>query len=55
MFEFFRFMHILGVAMFFGSVLAHVTAGLIPGAADSAPLRPLVATSHQAFRNGARS
>ena len=35
MFEFYRFMHIVGVAMFFGSVLAHVTAGLIPGAADN--------------------
>ena len=35
MFEFFRFMHILGVAMFFGSILAHVTVGLIPGAADN--------------------
>jgi len=35
MFEFYRFMHIVGVAMFFGSVLAHVTAGLIPGAAEN--------------------
>jgi hypothetical protein len=35
MFEFLRFMHIVGVATFFGSVLAHVTAGLIPGAADN--------------------
>ena len=35
MFEFFRVMHIVGVAMFFGSVLAHVTAGLIPGAAEN--------------------
>jgi uncharacterized membrane protein len=34
MFEFFRFMHIVSVAMFFGSILAHITAGLIPGAAD---------------------
>lgn len=37
MFEFFRFIHIVGVAMFFGSILARVTAGLIPGAADSPP------------------
>ena len=35
MFEFYRFLHIVGMAMFFGSVLAHVTAGLIPGAADN--------------------
>jgi len=35
MFVLFRFMHIVGVAMFFGSVLAHATAGLIPGAADN--------------------
>ncbi len=35
MFEFYRFMHIVGVAMFFGSVLAHVAAGLIPGGADN--------------------
>ena len=28
-------MHILGMAMFFGSILAHVTVGLIPGAADN--------------------
>ena len=35
MFEFYRFMHIVGIAMFFGSVLAHVTAGLIPGVADN--------------------
>jgi uncharacterized membrane protein len=35
MFEFLRVLHIVGVSMFFGSVLAHVTAGLIPGAADN--------------------
>ncbi len=34
-FEFYRFVHVAGVAMFFGSVLAHVTAGMIPGAADN--------------------
>ncbi|MBJ7532772.1 DUF2269 family protein [Rhodomicrobium vannielii ATCC 17100] len=38
MFEFYRITHIVGVAMFFGSVLAHVTAGFIPGAADNPPI-----------------
>jgi hypothetical protein len=37
MFEFFRFIHIAGVAMFFGSILAHAATGLIPGAADNGP------------------
>lgn len=37
MFEFFRFIHIAGMAMFFGSILAHVATGLIPGAADGGP------------------
>ena len=35
MFEVYRVLHIVGAAMFFGSVLAHVTAGLIPGAGDN--------------------
>ncbi len=39
MFEFYRLMHIVGVAMFFGSVLAHVTAGWIPGASDDLAAR----------------
>ena len=35
--QLFRVIHIVGVAMFFGSILAHVAAGLIPGAADNPP------------------
>lgn len=38
MFQLFRVMHIVGVAMFFGSILAHVVAPLIPGAADNSPV-----------------
>lgn len=37
MFQLFRFAHIVGVAMFFGSILGHVVTTLIPSAADSAP------------------
>lgn len=37
MFQLFRFAHIVGVAMFFGSILGHVATTLIPGAAESAP------------------
>lgn len=35
MFQFLRVMHIVGMAMFFGSILSHVAATLIPGASDA--------------------
>jgi hypothetical protein len=37
MFKVFKVIHIVGVAMFLGSIFAHITAGLIPGAADNPP------------------
>lgn len=37
MFQLFRFAHIVGVAMFFGSILGHVATTLIPGAAENIP------------------
>lgn len=37
MFQLFRILHIIGVAMFFGSVLGHAVTTLIPGAADNPP------------------
>jgi uncharacterized membrane protein len=50
MFELFRVFHIVGVAMFFGSILGHVTTGLIPGAADN-PVAMLAARQAIALAN----
>ncbi len=36
MFQLYRILHIVGLAMFFGSILAHVAATLIPSADDNA-------------------
>ena len=37
MFKVFKVIHIVGVAMFLGSIFAHIATGLVPGAADQAP------------------
>lgn len=34
MLKFVKALHLLGVVMFFGSILGHVTVGLVPGAQD---------------------
>ncbi len=34
MLRFVKALHLVGVVMFFGSILGHVTAGLVPGAQD---------------------
>ncbi|MGO9485911.1 MAG: DUF2269 family protein [Rhodomicrobium sp.] len=37
MFKFFKVIHIIGVAMFLGSIFAHIATGLVPGAAGNPP------------------
>ncbi len=37
MYKFFKVIHILGVAMFLGSIFAHIATGQVPGAADNPP------------------
>ena len=37
MYKFFKVIHVLGVAMFLGSIFAHIATGQVPGAADNPP------------------
>ena len=37
MYKFLKVIHILGVAMFLGSIFAHIATGHVPGAADNPP------------------
>ena len=37
MHKFFKVIHILGVAMFLGSIFAHIATGQVPGATDNPP------------------
>jgi hypothetical protein len=37
MFKLFKVIHIVGLAMFLGSIFAHIAAGFVPGAADNPP------------------
>ncbi len=37
MFKAFKVIHIVGVAMFLGSIFAHITAGQVPGATADPP------------------
>lgn len=37
MYKFFKILHVIGVAMFLGSIFAHIATGRVPGAADNSP------------------
>ena len=47
MYKFLKVIHILGVAMFLGSIFAHIATGRVPGAAVSpmVTVAPVVATT----------